>query len=315
LKRIEKMKVVITERIHRSGIDFLRKNGVDVELLYETKKSLEDAIKESDGIVVRLAKITKHLLKIGRENKLKVVAKHGVGVDNIDVEAAKTLGIRVVYTPGVMSNAVAEFTLGSILLLAKKYLRYDSEVRRGNWGIRYYADNLEIKGKTLGIIGYGHIGRRVAELARCFGMNVLVFDPYVKADNKVRQVDLDTLLKMSDFISIHAPLTKETYHMIGRRELEMMKEGVYIINAARGGIIDEKALCEAIEKGKVAGAVLDTTEQEPITLDNPILRCKNIILTAHTAGITDVSQVNEALLACKQVLQVLRGEEPPYVLV
>lgn len=309
------MKVVITERIHRSGIDFLRKNGVDVELLYETKKSLEDAIKESDGIVVRLAKITKHLLKIGRENKLKVVAKHGVGVDNIDVEAAKTLGIRVVYTPGVMSNAVAEFTLGSILLLAKKYLRYDSEVRRGNWGIRYYADNLEIKGKTLGIIGYGHIGRRVAELARCFGMNVLVFDPYVKADNKVRQVDLDTLLKMSDFISIHAPLTKETYHMIGRRELEMMKEGVYIINAARGGIIDEKALCEAIEKGKVAGAVLDTTEQEPITLDNPILRCKNIILTAHTAGITDVSQVNEALLACKQVLQVLRGEEPPYVLV
>ncbi|RLE65715.1 MAG: hypothetical protein DRJ38_03315 [Thermoprotei archaeon] len=315
MKRIEKMKVVITERIHRSGIDFLRKNGVDVELLYETKKSLEDAIKESDGIVVRLAKITKHLLKIGRENKLKVVAKHGVGVDNIDVEAAKTLGIRVVYTPGVMSNAVAEFTLGSILLLAKKYLRYDSEVRRGNWGIRYYADNLEIKGKTLGIIGYGHIGRRVAELARCFGMNVLVFDPYVKADNKVRQVDLDTLLKMSDFISIHAPLTKETYHMIGRRELEMMKEGVYIINAARGGIIDEKALCEAIEKGKVAGAVLDTTEQEPITLDNPILRCKNIILTAHTAGITDVSQVNEALLACKQVLQVLRGEEPPYVLV
>ena len=213
------MKVIITERMHRSGIDFLRENGVDVELLYETNRSLEDAIRESDGVVVRLARITEHLLKVGRENRLKVVAKHGVGVDNIDIEAAKKLGIRVVFTPGVMSNAVAEFTLGSILLLAKNYLRYDSEVRRGNWKIRYYADNLEIKGKTLGIIGYGRIGKRVAELARCFGMHVVVFDQYVKADKHVKQVDLDTLLRMSDLISVHVPLTKETYHMIGRREL------------------------------------------------------------------------------------------------
>ncbi|HIE18397.1 TPA: hydroxyacid dehydrogenase [Candidatus Bathyarchaeota archaeon] len=309
------MKVVITERMHRSGIDFLRKNGVDVELLYETNRLLDDAIKESDGVVVRLARITKHLLKVGSENRLKVVAKHGVGVDNIDIEAAKKLGVRVVYTPDVMTNAVAEFTLGSILLLAKKYVKYDSEVRRGKWEIRYYADNLEIKGKTLGLIGYGRIGKRVAKLARCFGMHVVVFDRYVKTDKHVKQVDLDALLRMSDFISVHVSLTKETYHMIGRRELEIVKEGVYIINSARGGIIDEKALCEAIEKGKVAGAVLDTTEQEPITLDNPILKCKNVILTAHTAGITDVAQVNESFLACKQVFQVLKGEEPPYALV
>ena len=164
-------------------------------------------------------------------------------------------------------------------------------------------------------LGYGRIGKRVAELARCFGMHVVVFYQYVKADKHVKQVDLDTLLRMSDLISVHVPLTKETYHMIGRRELGIVKDGVYIINSARGGIIDEKALCEAIEKGKVAGAVLDTTEQEPITLDNPILECKNIILTAHTAGITDVAQVNESLLACKQVFQVLKGEEPPYALV
>jgi len=310
------MRVIVTERVHESGINFLRENGVDVELLYETNRSLEDAIKEADGLVVRLARITEHLLRIGKEKKLKVVAKHGIGVDNIDVEAAKRLGVRVVYTPGVMANAVAEYTLGAIFLLAKNYMKYDSEVRKGGWKIRYYANNLEIKGKTIGLIGYGHIGKMVAKLANCFGAHVVVYDPYVKVqEDYVKPVDLDTVLKVPDFISIHVPLTKETYHMIGRKELEIMKDGVYIINTARGGIIDEAALREAIEKGKVAGAVLDTTEQEPITLDNPILKCKNIILTAHTAGITDTAQVNQSLLACRQIFQVLKGEEPPHVLV
>ena len=139
------MKVVITERMHESGINFLRENGVDVELLYETNRSLEDAMKEADGIVVRLARVTEHLLGIGKRNRLKVVAKHGVGVDNVDVEAARKLGVRVVYTPGVMVDAVAEFTLGAILLLAKNYMKYDLGVRKGQWKMRYSASNLEIK--------------------------------------------------------------------------------------------------------------------------------------------------------------------------
>jgi len=310
------MKVVITERIHESGTDFLREHSVDLELLYETNRPLEDAMRDADAIVVRLARITEHLLRIGKENKLKVVSKHGIGVDNIDLEAAKRLGIRVVYTPGVMANAVAEFTLGAVLLLAKNYVKYDSEVRKGGWKMRYYAETLEIKGRTIGLIGYGHVGRLVAKLANCFGAHVLVFDPYVKVQEEyVKQVGLDAVLKMSDFISVHAPLTKETYHIIGRKELGVVKHGTYIINTARGGIIDEAALCEAIEKGKLAGAVLDTTEQEPITLDNPILSCKNVMLTAHIAGITDVAQVNQSLLACKQVFQILRGEEPEHALV
>jgi len=309
------MRVIITEKIHESGINFLRENGIDIELLYETDRLLEDTIKEADGIVVRLAKINEHLLKIGRENRLKVVAKHGIGVDNIDVETARRLGVRVVYTPGVMANAVAEFTLGAILLLAKNYVRYDSEVRKGRWKVRYYASNCEIKGKTAGLIGYGHVGKIVANLANCLGAHVVVYDPYVKVQEEhVRQVDFETLLKVSDFLSIHAPLTKETYHIIGRKELEILKNGAYIINTARGGIIDEAALFDAIERGNVAGAVLDTTEQEPVTLDNPILKCKNIVLTAHTAGIADVAQVDESLLACKQAFQVLNGEEPTYAL-
>ena len=309
------MKVIIAEKMHESGIDFLRKNAVEVELLYETKRPLEDALKEADGVVVRLVKITEQLLKIGKKNSLKVVAKHGIGVDNIDVEAAKKLGIRVVYTPDVMANAVAEFTVGAILMLAKKYSKYDAEVRNEKWEIRYSAINVEIKGKTVGIVGYGRIGKRVAELSRSFGASVMVYDPYIKAQNDfVKQTELPVLLRNSDFVTLHAPLTKSTFHMIGRKELGSMKQGAFIINTARGGVIDEKALCEALEEGRLGGAVLDTTEQEPVTLSNPILKFDNVVLTAHTAGLTDVSVTEESLLACKQVLQVLNGEEPSYAL-
>ena len=308
------MKVVIAEKIHESGIEFLRKNKVDVELLYETKRPLEDAIKEADGVVVRLAKVTEQLLKVGKENSLKVVAKHGIGVDNIDIEAAKKLGVRVVYTPDVMANAVAEFTVGAILMLAKKYGEYDSEVRNGKWEVRYSAINLEIKGKTVGVVGYGRIGKRVAELSKCFGASVIVYDPYVKAqEDFVWQTELPVLLSKSDFVTLHAPLTKATSHMIGRKELGFMKKGVFIINTARGGVIDEKALCEALREGRIGGAVLDTTEEEPVTLGNPILKFSNVVLTAHTAGLTDVSVTEESLLACQQVLQVLKGEDPPYM--
>ena len=309
------MKVVIAEKMHDSGIEFLRKNKVDVELLYETKRPLEDAIKEADGVVVRLAKVTEQLLKVGKKNSLKVVAKHGIGVDNIDVEAAKRLGVRVVYTPDVMANAVAEFTVGAILMLAKKFSKYDLEVRNERWEVRYSAINLEIKGKTVGIVGYGRIGKRVAELSRCFGASVIVYDPYVKANEKyVTQTELPVLLSNSDFVTLHAPLTKATFHMVGRKELRFMKKGAFLINTARGGVIDEKALCEALEDGRIGGAVLDTTEEEPVTHGNPILKFDNVILTAHTAGLTDISVTEESLLACQQVLQVLRCEEPPYSL-
>jgi len=171
-----------------------------------------------------LARITECLLRIGKENRLRVVAKHGIGVDNVDIEAAKRLGIRVVYTPSVMANAVAEFTLGAILLMAKNYMKYDSEVRKGGWKMRYYANNLEIRGKTIGLIGHGHIGRMVAKLANCFGAHVVVYDPYVRVQEEyVKQEDLYTLLRISDFISVHAPLRKETYHMIGRKKTRNRK--------------------------------------------------------------------------------------------
>jgi D-3-phosphoglycerate dehydrogenase len=309
------LRVLITEKIHESGIQFLKEQGLEVELLYENDNDVMDAVSKADGMVVRLVKVDEQLLRKGGANHLRVVAKHGVGVDNIDLKAAKELGIRVVYTPTVMINAVAEFTLGAILLLAKKFLYYDSEVRGGEWSIRYSVNSLELQGKTLGLIGYGRIGHRVAELARCIGINTVVYDPYFQGTKEhLEQVNLETLLRTSDFISIHTPLTKETFHLIGKNELKIIKKGIYVINTARGGIIDETALIEALENHKIAGAVLDVTEQEPIAKDNPLLRCKNVILTAHTAGLTDVSQVNESLLACQQLYLALIGKEPDYEL-
>lgn len=310
------MKVLITEKIHESGINFLKENGVEVELLYEEKRSIQDAIKEADGIIVRVAELNRELLKKGSENKLKVIAKHGIGVDNIDLEAARELGIRVVNVPEAVVDAVAEHTIGLILLLAKNYVKYDRAVRSGNWEIKYEIENIELKNKILGIIGFGRIGRRVAELAQAFGMQVLVYDPHVKIESPtIKQVKLDHLLQNSDFVSIHCPLTKETRHLLGKDELEKMKRTAYIVNTARGGIIDEESLCELIKAGRIAGAALDTIEEESPKQGNSILSCPNVILTAHTAGSTRKALERMSFLAAEQILQVFRGEKPKYVLV
>ena len=310
-----KFKVLITEKIHESGINLLRENDVETILLYERRMKVEDAIKEVDGIIVRVAKLGRDLLEIGKRHRLKVIAKHGIGVDNIDLEAARDLGIKVVYVPEAVVNAVAEHTMGLILLMAKRFLEYDKAVRSGNWKIKYEMENLELKGKVLGIIGFGRIGKTVASLAKCFGMHVLVYDPYAKVkEPDVKHVSLEELPENSDFVSIHCPLTRETYHLLGEEELKRMKKTAYIINTARGGIVDENALCKLIRAGKIAGAALDTIEEEPPNPGNPILSCPNVVLTAHTAGSTSQALQAMSFLAAKQVLQVLGGETPKYAL-
>jgi D-3-phosphoglycerate dehydrogenase len=256
------------------------------------------------------------LLKKGKEGRLKVIAKHGIGVDNIDLEAAREFGIKVVNVPEAVVDAVAEHTIGLIFLLAKNYIKCDKAVRNGYWKIRYEIENIELRNKILGIIGFGRIGRRVAHMAQALGMQVVVYDPYVKVDlPDIKQVELSSLLQTSDFVSIHCPLTKQTRHLLGRNELEKMKKTAYIINTARGEIIDEETLCELIRAGRIAGAALDTIEEEPPNLTNPILSCPNIILTAHTAGLTRESLERTSLLAAYQILQVLKGEIPRNIII
>ena len=311
-----RFKVLITEKIHESGINLLRENDVDVILLYEGRSKIEEAIKEVDGVIVRVTRLGRELLETGKKHRLKVIAKHGIGVDNIDLEAARDLGIRVVYVPEAVVNAVAEHTIGLILLMAKRFMEYDRAVRSGNWEIKYERESLELKGKVLGIIGFGRIGKAVASLARCFGMRILVYDPYAEAiEPSIKRVSLEELLENSDFVSIHCPLTRETYHLLGEEELKRMKKTAYLINTARGGIVDEEALCKLIRVGKIAGAALDTIEEEPPNPRNPILSCPNVVLTAHTAGSTSQALKTMSFLAAKQILQVLRGEKPKYALI
>jgi len=276
----------VTEPIHEAGLEMLRRSGAEVELLYETGRPLEDAAREADAVIVRVWRITRRVLEEGARGRLRLVVKHGTGVDNIDVEAARELGIAVENVPAVHTDAVAEQTIGLMLLLAKRFIFYDSQVRAGNWAIRYSTSTTELRGKTLGIVGVGRIGSTVAKIAGTLGMRVLGFDPYVKAAEGVELTSLENLMRESDFITIHVPLNEETRHMIGRRQLALMNRAAYLVNAARGGVVDEEALVDTLREGRIAGAALDTTEQEPLPLTSPLLQCPNLVLTAHTAAHT-----------------------------
>ncbi|MEM2350723.1 MAG: hydroxyacid dehydrogenase, partial [Candidatus Bathyarchaeia archaeon] len=224
--------------------------------------------------------------RVLRETGLKVVARHGVGLDNVDVEAATKLGVPVLYTPHANSRAVAEHTFALILSLSRRITLAHEYVRR----LRASPPKLigfELEGKKLGVIGFGAIGRLVAGIGKGFGMLILVYDPYVDPkiieDYGCRPVDLETLLRESDIVTIHVPLTRETYHMIGERELKLMKPTALIVNTSRGAVIDESILVKALREGWIAGAALDVFEEEPLKPENPLLSMDNVVATPHIA--------------------------------
>ena len=216
--------------------------------------------------------------------KLKLIAKHGAGLDNIDLDAARELGIRVTYTPGTNSNAVADLTMGLLIDCARKITKVANDVRAGKWKPEMGVDVCD---KTIGIVGFGAIGRCVARRARGFSMRVLAYDPVIGSlpEEFAGWVELtrslDDLLVQSDFLSIHVPLLDSTRNMIGARELALMHQGGIVVNAARGGVVDEAALLEALQSGHLYAAALDTTEVEPIPTDHPFLSMDNVIVTSH----------------------------------
>lgn len=245
-----------------------------------------------------------------------LIARHGIGVDNVDVKAATEEGVIVTRVPGYKErDAVAELAVALCLSVVRRVCYSNGLVRRGMWSERGRIVGFNIRGKTVGIIGIGNIGGRVAEIfAKGFNARVIAFDPYVTPEqaSKVgaQLVDLETLLRESDIITLHAPLTHETYHIIGEREFSIMKPGVIIVNAARGELIDTQALIKAIESGKVAGVGLDVIEGEPIGADHPILKYDNVVVTPHIGANT-----REALRGMDEsnvdaILKVMRGEAP-----
>jgi D-3-phosphoglycerate dehydrogenase len=239
-----------------------------------------------------------------------------VGVDNVDVEAATERGIMVVNAPESTSITVAEHTMGLILSLARKISIADKSVKQGKWEKSSFM-GMELNGKTLGIVGMGRIGSQVASRCKAFGMDLIVYDPYLPADVAseigVEVVDLPNLLKNADVITIHVPLTPETKHSISKKEMEIMKDTAFIVNCARGGIINEEDLYHALKDGKIGGAALDVFEIEPPT-DNPLLKLENVVFTPHIGASTREAQRDAAIIVAKEIKEVLQGRSPKNVI-
>ncbi len=302
------MRVLVAEPVGAEGLELLREKAeVDVRLGLAWN-DLIASIPEYQALVVRSGiKVNEALLTAGRN--LVVVGRAGVGVDNIDVEAATRCGITVVNAPTTNIVAAAEQAIALMFALARKIPQADRSVRAGEWKREKFV-GVELIGKRLGLVGLGRVGSEVARRAIGLGMQVFAFDPYLSNERaqqlQVKLVSLEELLGSSDFISLHAPMTRETKRLIGARELEMMKPGARLINAARGALIDEQALIDALDAGKLAGAALDVFDHEPP--DNArLLQHERVVLTPHIGGSTQEAQVRVGIEIAGEVLAVLQG--------
>jgi len=307
------MKVLVTETLDPRGLDVLREApGIEVEVRKGlSPEELRGVIGEYEALVVRSATdVDAALLAAG--TRLRVVGRAGTGVDNIDVDAATRGGIIVVNAPTGNSNAVAEQTIALMLALARRVVPAVNSLKAGRWE-KNSLQGTEVKGKTLGLVGLGRIARLVASKARGLEMQVMAYDPYVGPDSAassgVRLVSLDELLRTADYVSVHTPLTADTAGLIGARELALMKPTAQVINCARGGIIDEAALAEALSAGRIAGAALDVFCVEPAT-NNPLVGLDRVLATPHLAGSTAEAQQNVAVDVAHAVVDVLAGRLP-----
>ncbi len=305
------MKVLVSDSIHEAGIELLRKHA-EVEVATSlSEDELVERVADADALIVRSAtKVTRRVIEAGK--RLVVIGRAGVGVDNIDLKAATERGIVVVNAPDASSITVAEHTFGLMLALARRIPQANASLKAKKWEKKRFL-GVELRGKTLGILGLGRIGSEVVRKAKAFGMRCIAYDPYISEklarELGVEVVELGELLERSDFITIHAPLTESTRRMIDDSAFARMKKGAYIINCARGGIIDEDALYRALTSGKIAGAALDVFEKEP-PFDSPLLELENCIVTPHLGASTEEAQRYASLITCEEVLKVLRGEPP-----
>ncbi len=275
-----------------------------------TPEEIKAEVPAVDGMVVRSkVKVTRDIIEAG--SRLKLIGRAGVGYDNIDVEAATERGIAVMNVPGANAVSVAELAFGMMLALSRYLVEANESTKAGKWEKKRFKGH-EIMGKTLGLVGLGKVGVEVAKRAIGFGMKVVANDPRFSAEDSapfsVKIVSFDELLEQSDFISLHLPLTDETQRLFDRETLEKCKKGVYLINCARGGIVDEKALYDAIREGHVAGAALDVFEKEP-PADTPLRKLPNVILTPHIGASTTEAQIRVATKVARQMVDFFREDK------
>ena len=302
-------RILICDPINDDGIGILREAGYNVILKTSiTAPELIRIVGEYDAIVVRSrTKVTEEVLEAGK--RLKAVARAGVGLDNVDLKAAERIGIAVVNSPEAPSNAVAELVLGLMFSLARRVPQADQSMKRGEW-IKGQLTGIELNGRSLGIIGFGRIGYQLARKARALGMQVLAYNVIIERlietmdEVGVEAVELMELLRSSDFVSVHVPLLPETRHMIGAEEISAMKDGAYLINAARGGVIDDEALRKALVSGKLAGAALDVYEEEP-PRDISLTGLENVVSLPHIGAATVEAQKANSTIVADKLIKIL----------
>ncbi|HEX2021350.1 MAG TPA: hydroxyacid dehydrogenase [Candidatus Thermoplasmatota archaeon] len=303
-------RILATDPLDPAAAESLRKAGHEVVERKLAPDELLREIAQYDALLVRSeTKVTRAV--IGVADRLKVVGRAGVGVDNIDIAAAKERGVAVVNAPLAATNAVAELTLAHMLSLARALPRADASTRAGRWE-KKGLQGVELSGRTLGLVGVGRIGARVAELAKAFGMRVVVYDPYVSAE-KAREIGVtkvataEEAVAQADFVSLHVPLTPETRNMVDAKLLARFRKGAFLLNLARGGLVDEKALHDAVASGHLGGAALDVFETEPLK-ETPLAALPNVHFTPHLGASTTEAQVKAGLQVAEQVRRVLAGE-------
>lgn len=309
-------KVLIPQDVAEEGKQYLRERGYEIKMGSGISEDiLKSEVQDCSAILVRTAQLSAAVLKAGPE--LKAIGRHGVGYDNIDVATATELGIYVTYAPQANAQTVAEYTLGMIIALAHNFVRSDRATRAGDWEIRNRVPGIDLEGKTLGIVGYGKIGSRVARKAiAALDMKVLAYDPFVAADQMPDgarlTTDWETVFKESDFISLHLPSNEKTKGIVGKNEFSLMKQSAFLINAARGDILNEKELVEALKQGRIAGAGLDVFEKEPPDHTNELFSLENVVVTPHNAALTTECMRRMALHAAMGIDDVMSGKEPQW---
>jgi D-3-phosphoglycerate dehydrogenase len=291
----------------------LQQSGLDIELVRlnaKTPQELVPHVLDADALIVQWCQIPRDLLS--QMKRCQVISRYGIGVDMIDLAAAGEYGIPVCNTPDYCIDEVSTHTLTFLLMLNRQVLPQHQHVRAGKWGPPVPTPPARLSTQTLGVIGMGNIGRVVVQKAAPFGLKMLVYDPYLSAEAAseagVEKVDLPELLRRSDYVSLHCPLTDETRHLISTAQFQQMKPTAYLINMARGPIVDQVALVEALTSGTIAGAALDVFEKEPPAADEPLLRLDNVIFTPHLSSWSAQSFVQLRREVAKNVVTALRGE-------
>lgn len=309
-------KIIMTQALCDAGYIPLSKEGEIYVANNGNPSDYLEQLQDAQCVVVRIGHMNRR--EIEAAPNLQVIGRSGIGYDSIDIAAANERGIPVVIAPHCNADSVAEHTLALMLALASNLVECHNEAIKGNFEIRNSGKGFELQGRTVGIIGFGDIGRRVGRLCRCLGMKLLAYDPYcppkeITSHGAVQCPELPLLLSSSDIVTIHTPLNHETRGMLQMKQLRMMKPGSLLINCARGGIINEPDLITALNQGIIAGAGIDVTAEEPLTAANPLCAAPNLILSPHSAAQTKEATVRAAVMCAEGCIAVLHGKRWPAV--